>query len=120
MERLNTQRAVEAFEASLAAGSSTPDYGAEDREAFLNGQRDVLRGLAIQPAVVIARPSGWAKAHGEFREASYEMIAVAGTGVRWLLFDPTSGMFSLAEGSLDGELELIGFRSKDALAEWNG
>ncbi|MGZ5044571.1 MAG: hypothetical protein ACXV8P_07250, partial [Methylobacter sp.] len=38
----------------------------------------------------------------------------------WLLYDPSNEMFSLATGTLGSELELIGFRSKDALAEWYG
>lgn len=105
---------------SLSKPSSTPDYGAPDRESFLEEQREKLKSLIVTPITVTAHPSKWAKEHGEFQDDIYEMFAVAGEGENWLLYDPGTEAFSLAKGKLGSNMELIGFRSKDALAEWNG
>lgn len=117
---MDAQRAINAFEASLQSESATPDFGADDREAFLIDQRNKLRSLAIPPRAVTAKPLEWAKSHGEFADSTYKMIAIAGENGHWLLYDPDTEMFSLANGTLDGELGLVGFRSTDALAEWCG
>jgi len=105
---------------SLSKASSTPDYGASDREVFLEKQREKLRKIIISPTSVTAHPSNWAKEHGVFQDETYEMFAVAGEGENWLLYHPDSESFSLARGKLGSRMELIGFRSKDALAEWYG
>lgn len=105
---------------SLSEPSSTPDYGSPDRASFLARQREKLKRLIITPVPVTAHPSKWAKEHGEFHDDQYEMFAVAGEGEDWLLYDPCNETFALAKGSLGNEMELVGFRSHDALAEWNG
>jgi hypothetical protein len=112
--------ALSALDASLAQDSSTPSLGAKDRDSFLDAEREKLRLLAIAPKKVCATTSEWARTHGEFPLKTYEMVAIAGQESSWLLFDPATKLFSLAHGSIDGELELVGFRSGDALTEWRG
>ncbi|WP_156042943.1 hypothetical protein [Marinobacterium lacunae] len=117
---MNTNTVLVAFYESLNRDSSAPDNGVEDRQAFLDVARDELRSMVIEPIVVTAFSSEWARNYGEFEKESYEMIAVAAKGNSWLLYEPTSQMFSLARRNSVGKLILIGFRSDDALAEWLG
>ena len=117
---MNTLRATRAFEASLRRQSSTPDYGASSREDYLAKEVEKLRGLATEPRSVRACARGWAADHGDFAAGEYEMVVVAGEGSSWLLYDEESDAFCQARGDLEGELQLVGFRSKDALAEWLG
>ena len=108
------------FEKSLLRDSSTPDHGAANRHAFLDQERTELRSLRITPRAVTALTDDWAREFGEFEHDRYEMIVIAGENRSWLLFNPDTRLFSLANGELDGRLFLVGFASDDALAEWRG
>ena len=84
-------------------------------------ERDKLLRLVIEPTKVKAVPSDWARSYAVLRNDSYDMFAIAGKGQSWLLFDPCTEEYALANGDpKSGILELIGFSSKDALAEWRG
>ena len=117
---MSESRALTELEESLSRGSATPDHGAPDREKFLETERSALRGLVISPREVVAHTIDWVREHGEFDLESYTMVAVAGKDRSWLLFDPSTKEFSLAEGEIEGKLYLVGFKSRDALAEWRG
>lgn len=117
---MGTSEAAKALLKSLSQDSSTPDFGAENREDFLKAARDELRAVMIEPVPVTAFTTEWVRTYAELSEGSYEMLAVAGAGDFWLLYDPDTGLFSLANGSLEGKLVLVGFHSEDALAEWRG
>ena len=108
-------------EESLSRPSSTPHYVEPDREAFLTRERDKLRACLIEPVEVRATPSAWAVTHADLAENSYDLVAVARSGSRWLLCDASTRQFFQASQSASGDtLSLIGFSSDDALAEWNG
>ncbi len=117
---MNRTEAIQVLEESFSRTCSTPDYSAEDREAFLDAEKNKLRELVIEPKVVVARPGDWARTHGEFPDENCEMYAVAGTGDRWLLYDPRRETFSLATGEPGGSLVRVGFASSDAMAVWLG
>ena len=117
---MDTHPARKALSVSLSRDSSTPDYGAPDREAFLSVKRRELEARAIEPVPVTAVTSQWAREHGEFPGESYEMVAVASEGNTWLLYDLEEEAFSLANLDDSGRLVLVGHRSRDALAEWCG
>ena len=105
---------------SFSKGSSTPINGAKNRDEFIKSENERLLELVIEPTPVIAQTGEWVKKYGEFDKDKYEMIAIAGRGDNWLLYNPETKMFSLSYGELNGKITLIGFASDDALAEWRG
>lgn len=119
---MTKEEAIAVLEASFSRPCATPDYGASDREAFLREEKEKLLSLVIDPVEVIATTSGWSQKHGSLREPSYAMWVLAGADESWLLFEPKSAEFALARGGFmpGQQLELIGFSSTDALAEWRG
>ena len=119
---MTKEEAIAVLEDSFARPCATPDYGASDREAFLIEEKKKLLSLVIEPIEVVATTSSWSQRHGSLHESSYVMWAVAGTDGSWLLFEPKATEFALAHGSLvpGQRLELVGFSSTDALAEWRG
>ncbi len=125
MVLMNHDVAVQALEVSLSAESSTPNLGQGDREAYLREQRLALRACLIQPVMVTASAGPWAQQHCGLSADPYRMIAVAyaNTNVgQCLLYNPETGLFSLAYGhpeSTEG-LSLVGHSSTDALGEWLG
>ncbi len=118
---MNKEEAIAKLEESFAMPSSTPGGGeGESREQFLTKERKTLLSLVIEPKPVNAKAGEWVRKYGTFQNEQYKMIAIAGFGKHWLLFNPENNEFALAEGELDGELNLVGFSSNDALAEWRG
>jgi hypothetical protein len=118
---MNRSEARRVVEESLSRPSSTPDYGDADRDSFLEHERNGLRACLIEPIAVRAQASRWAIEHTGLADRPYDLIAVAKSGSCWLLYDPALAEFYKAsEGQADGMLWLVGFRSRDALAEWNG
>lgn len=117
---MNKELVISILRASFARPQSTPDCGAEDRDAFLKKEQRNLLELVIEPKKITATTSEWARQYGVLRAVDYEMYAIAGTGEHWLLYDPETRLFSLAEGRLDDRLVLVGWASDDALAEWKG
>jgi hypothetical protein len=117
--------AIPALEASLAKDSATPSMGAQDREVYLQEQRADLRTCIMEPVLVVARASAWAQQYCGLNAEPYSMFAVAyykGQVGQCLLYNPENGLFSLAYGHIDDPagVELVGYASKDALAEWLG
>lgn len=119
---MTKEEAIAILEASFARPCATPDHGASDREAFLKEEKAKLLSLVIDPVEVVATTSSWSQRHGSLRESGYVMWALAGADGSWLLFEPKAAEFALAHGSLvpGQRLELVGFSSTDALAEWRG
>ena len=118
---MTRDEALARLDQSFAQPSATPDHGVVDRESFLKAERAKLRALVIDPIAVVAVPSDWAKRYSDLRGERYEMYAVAGDGKQWLLFDPRTENFSQATGDIrSGAVELTGWASRDALAEWRG
>lgn len=116
---------IQALNASLAAESSTPNLGQTDRETYLKEQRLALRACVIEPVVVTANAGTWAQQYCGLSAESYRMMAVAYLNTKvgqCLLYNPDTGLFSLAYGHLNDPegLDLIGHSSTDALAEWLG
>ena len=105
--------------------SSTPNLGQGDRETYLQEQRLALRACVIEPVIVTARAGTWAQQYCGMSADPYRMIAVAYFNSKvgqCLLYNPDTGLFSLAYGHLDSPdgLDLIGHSSSDALGEWLG
>jgi hypothetical protein len=119
---MNKREAARIVEESLARPSSTPNIGDLSRDDFLEREREELRRCLIEPFQVTARPDDWAMKHAGFQDRAYDLVAVARSGTRWLLYDPPSQAFYKARGESEGRgsVVLLGFYSNDALAEWNG
>lgn len=117
--------AIQALELSLSQDSATPTLGGPDRQTYLSEQRARLRSCIIEPTPVVARAGEWAQKYCGLTAEPYNMIAVAfspGTVGCCLLYNPATGMFSLAYGHIHdvAGLDLVGYSSTDALAEWLG
>ena len=114
--------AATVVEASLAKPSSTPCTWREDRDAYLEEKKAELRACLIEPIAVKAVASAWAQQYAGQSSEVKSAFAVARRGESWLLYEPTAQVFARAFGSNapQGELSLLGFSSKDALAEWLG
>ncbi|RYG93788.1 MAG: hypothetical protein EON58_17625 [Alphaproteobacteria bacterium] len=122
---MSSNVAIQALEASLSLESSTPNLGQGDRETYLQEQRLALRACVIEPVAVTARAGTWAQQHCGMSANPYRMIAVAyfkSQVGQCLLYNPDTGLFSLAYGHLDSPdgVDLIGHSSTDALGEWLG
>lgn len=122
---MSRDAAILALEMSLKGDSSTPNLGSGDRVSYLQEQRALLRACFVEPIAVKARASAWAQKYCGLRIEPYQMVLVAyhsdGAG-HCLLYNPETSLFSLAYGHPDNSkgLELIGYSSPDALAEWLG
>ncbi len=102
--------------------SSTPHPRDVPRSEYLREERRKLEALGVAPFQVDAEPCQWAVEHLGLPAKAFKMFVVAGSNRHWLLVEPRSRDFYLAEGrpSEDGVLSLVGFSSKDPLAEWLG
>jgi len=110
-----------ALEASLARPSSTPCTWREDRDAYIDEQKQSLRASLIEPAIVTAIASDRAQENAAQGSEEQTYIAVARSEDTWLLYSPHSGEFAKAFGPSGKQtLSLLGFASNDALAEWLG
>ena len=114
--------AQERIEESFARESATPSIGAKDRDAYVEEQKAKLRACLIDPVPVTAIASDWAQRYGGQTSEVRKMVALAHSDGKWLLYDEATGDFATANGAavLGGPLSLLGFQSKDALAEWLG
>ena len=122
---MSNDDAIRALHASLAADSSTPSMGRSDRAAYLREKRAELLACVVEPVAVTAHAGEWAQQYCGLSADPYPMVAVAyadGKVGHCLLYNPQTGLFSLAYGHLDGAaaLDLVGYSSADALAEWLG
>ena len=117
---MNKTDVVELLTESFSKGTSSPFVGVENRAECVRIENEKLLNLAIDPVKVTAYTNEWVRKHGEFPAERYEMYAIAGKELGWLLLNPETECFSLAEGNISEKLILIGFASDDALAEWRG
>ena len=116
---MKKSEALDAIDASLARGSSTPAIWTSDRDEYIKEKSAERKACAIDPvrARVTAETFRYG-AQNKFNEV--EVFAIARRGEDWLLFAPVLGTFSLASGSNAQDLSILGFASTDALAEWLG
>ena len=123
---MSNEEAIQALHDSLAADSSTPSTGpSDDRDTYLREKRAELLACVIEPVTVVARAGDWAQKHCGLGAEPYLMVAVAYADSKvgsCLLYNPENGLFSLAYGHPDATegLDLVGYSSADALAEWLG
>jgi hypothetical protein len=117
--------AIDALNASLARDSATPCTWRPDRDAYLEEMRAELRALIIEPVPVDAYAGEWAQKYCGLAAGPHKRLAVAhswqGVG-QCLLYESETGLFSLAYGHPGDPkgLDLVGYSSDDALAEWLG
>ena len=118
---MNSSSVFAALEASLARQSATPCTWREDRDVYIDEQKQALRASLIEPVAVTATASDWAQKHAACDNEERSYVAVARSGDTWLLYAPHSGEFAKAFGpGGKAPLSLLGFASTDALAEWLG
>jgi hypothetical protein len=116
---MKKEEAISAIRESLSRGSSTPCTWREDRDAYIKEKSDELYKDVIEPIPVTV--GGEAFDYGTYSELQgKEIFCIARSGNNWLLYIPELGHFSLAFGENQGSLNILGFSSEDALAEWLG
>lgn len=118
---MDRAEALQIIEGALSRSSVTPS-GQVNREAYLQEQTVALRACLIDPVQVSAVASDWAQKYCGWDRQTRTMYALAHRGNHWLLFNPESRKFCLADGTdpVSGTLLLTGFSSEDVLAEWLG
>jgi hypothetical protein len=95
---------------------SPPD---EERDAFLNERRSDLINSLVDPYCVMVTPDASARIFGQWEERPYTMFVVAKTDKNTvLLLNSENGCFSLGSFDAAGVVQILGFSSNDALAEW--
>ena len=95
---------------------SPPD---RDRDGFLNERRSDLVKSLVEPYRASVTPDRSARDFGEWEDRPYTMFIVAkGAMNSVLLINSETGCFSLGSVDAAGNVYLLGFSSKDALAEW--
>jgi hypothetical protein len=95
---------------------SPPD---RDRDEFLNERRSELARSLVEPYRVSVTPDQSARTFGAWEARPYTMFIVAkGEMNSVLLLNSETGCFSLGSVDAAGTVYLLGYSSKDALAEW--
>ena len=119
---MKSDEALRLLDESLSRPSSTPTLGGEDRDQYLYRQREALRSCVIEPVLIKATASTWAKEQCGLPDVEFEMLALVHQERNWLLLNPDTKEFFLAYGNHpdNDRIELLGFSSDDALAEWLG
>ena len=119
---MDRSEALWVIEESLSRPSSTPCTWREDRDAYIEEEKQALLESLIEPCLVKVIASQWAQEQCGHSGEVREMIALANSGTSWLLFDQTTKEFALAfSPNIEGQpFGLLGFSSDDALAEWLG
>lgn len=117
---MDRSEAISKLEDSFKKPCATPNTSQLPYEEFLTKEKDKLLSLVIEPIKVSAYAGAWAREYGVFKCEENTMYVIAGTKNSWLLYNPENGHFALANGNPSGRLELVGFSSSDALAEWRG
>ncbi len=103
---------------SVVSGSATPTLR-EPRESYSREEEARLLASLIEP--VEAFVVGETFRYGVLDDMKGEkVLAVARNGSHWLLYRPAKQEFSLAFGETVTSLTILGFSSRDALAEWLG
>jgi hypothetical protein len=117
---MNKADAIRILEESFLRPTSTPNIGTENREQYIKENQKYLIEHSIEPVMVEAFTSQWAKDFTDFTNESYQMLCIAKSERRELLYDEDNKTFSLAVRNEKGKLYLVGYASTDALAEWLG
>lgn len=110
------------LEESFAHPTPTPSRRL-DRGAYIEEHKTALRRLLIDPVLVTAVAGDWPQRYvAGTKNEPRPFYAIARNDTTWLLYDPTTKVFTKASNASEssGSLELIGFESTDALAEWLG
>lgn len=116
---MNKAEALAAIQASFKRGSNTPCSWAPDRDAYIAQQQSELLELVIEP--VAANITDETYSYGVKQElSSAPVFAIARRADAWLLYAPTTDVFSLAYGDGPADVSILGFSSSDALSEWLG
>lgn len=116
---MNRESAMRAVRASISRGSCTPCTWRADRDAYISEKSSELLGFVIDPVPV--RIASEIYNYGAKEQlAKSALFAIANSSQKWLLYAPDTDQFSLAFGSSPEALEILGFSSNDALAEWLG
>jgi hypothetical protein len=119
---VNRVEAAQVLGESLARPSATPCTWREDRDSYIREEQEKLRACLVEPKEVEAVASAWAQQYCAQSGAVRRLTVVARSEEKWLLYEPGTGLFSLAHGAENSAqpLSLLGFSSTDALAEWLG
>jgi hypothetical protein len=116
---MNKAQALAAIQASFERGSNTPCSWASDQEAYIAQKQNELINLLIEP--VAASIIDEVFSYGAKEELSSKAVfAIARKEDKWLLYAPSTDVFSLASGESPSTMSILGFSSSDALAEWLG
>jgi hypothetical protein len=116
---MNKEAALAAIQASFKRGSSTPCSWAPDQNAYIAQKQSELLALVIEPVPVSITDETFT--YGVKQQlSSSSVFAVARRADTWLLYEPTTDVFSLAHGDSPAAMSILGFSSSDALAEWLG
>ena len=116
MKRLE---AIEKIKKSLSEGSNTPCTWRSDRENYISEMSEELLSRVIDPVrVKITSASFPEYAYTEYQDLS--VWAVARSEKNWLLTPDSKQEFALGFGENSQNIEMHGFSSSDALAEWLG
>ncbi|WP_139222764.1 hypothetical protein [Paracidovorax wautersii] len=116
---MNKAEALAAIQASFKRGSNTPCSWATDPATYITQKQSELLELVIEP--ITAKITDETYRYGVKQElASTPDFAIARRASTWLLYAPTTEVFSLAHGDSPENMSILGFSSSDALAEWLG
>jgi hypothetical protein len=102
---------------SIQRGSKTPILGGKSRELYMQEETDALLSYVIEPISVTVTGQGFGDGLVDFL-AKHPPIAIARAREHWLLYLPHSSV--QAYGWDAHSLNVLGFHSTDALAEWLG
>src|SRR5262245_9006290 len=95
---------------------SPPD---RDRNEFLDEGRSDLSKWLVEPYQVLVTPDSTARRFGDWEDRPYAMFVVAKTDKNSvLLLNSETGYFSLGSFDASGGVQILGYSSDDALAEW--
>ena len=116
MDRATAEKILDG---SLARGSNTPIPAGSDASEYLEAHAHRLRRAAIDPVEVKITDACFEKEWAEGLKEK-KVYGIAKDDDHWLLFIEETGEFALAFGASPLSLNLLGFSSTDALAEWLG
>ena len=116
---MDRAQAVSLISASIAKGTGSPFVGVEDRDAAVEEAGRNLLSDVIEPYQVRVTSASFPEYDFE-QFSSCSVYAIAGQADHLLLYCPSSGKFALGWGEDHQEIQMLGFATGDALAEWRG
>lgn len=121
---MNIEDVKKALEESLSielqssSAWSPPDTS---RTNYLEQRLQELRESMVEPYPIEITPSATACKYGDWEQRPYQMFVVANhdrEDMHVLFLNTETELFSLGHIDTAGKADIIGFASKDALAEW--